>query len=105
MIEATVRFLELQARAGVDALMLFDSWASAVPAHARDHVVFLIKQIIDQLANGIRQPVIGPRVLGRLVRYCELSGVRAVGIDHGTDIRWAAQHLPEDIVLQAISTP
>ena len=109
VIEATVRFLELQARAGADALMLFDSWASAVPAHARDHVVSdPVAQIIDQLARrGIRKPVIGfPKGIGEgLVRYCELSGVRAVGIDHGTDIRWATQHLPEDIVLQGNLDP
>ena len=109
VIEATVRFLELQACAGADALMLFDSWASAVPAHARDHVVSdPIKQIIDQLARrGIRKPFIGfPKGIGEgLVRYCELSGVRAVGIDHGTDIRWAAQHLPKDIVLQGNLDP
>ncbi len=89
--------------------MLFDSWASAVPAHARDHVVSdPVAQIIDQLARrGIRKPVIGfPKGIGEgLVRYCELSGVRAVGIDHGTDIRWAAQHLPEDVVLQGNLDP
>ena len=109
VIEATVRFLELQSRAGVDALMLFDSWASAVPAYARDHVVTdPVAKIIDQLAHrGIRQPVIGfPKGIGEgLVRYCELSGVRAVGIDHGTDIRWAVQHLPENIVLQGNLDP
>ena len=33
--EATVEFLAMQAAAGADVLMLFDSWASAVPAEFR----------------------------------------------------------------------
>ena len=32
LIESTISFLALQAEAGADALMLFDSWAGAVPA-------------------------------------------------------------------------
>ena len=35
LIEATVQFLIIQAKAGADALMLFDSWASAVPSDLR----------------------------------------------------------------------
>ena len=109
VIQATVDFLELQARAGADALMLFDSWASAVPAELRDQVVtHPAGQIKKQLRErGITQPLIGfPKGIGEgLLRYCELSGIRAVGIDHGTDIGWAAKTLPDDIVLQGNLDP
>ena len=39
LIESTISFLALQAEAGVDALMLFDGWASAVPAVQRQWLV------------------------------------------------------------------
>jgi uroporphyrinogen decarboxylase len=60
---ATIEFLTLQAQAGADVLMLFDSWASAVPAHFRQRVVFKpVQRIIETLrGRGIVQPVIVSR--------------------------------------------
>ena len=109
VIEATIEFLALQANAGADALMLFDSWASAVPAHYRDRIVsHPAAHIITSLRKrGIMQPVIGfPKGIGEgLVRYCDITGVQAVGIDHGTDLAWAARTLPRDVVLQGNLDP
>jgi uroporphyrinogen-III decarboxylase len=34
LVDATISFLSLQAQSGAQTLMLFDSWASAVPAGA-----------------------------------------------------------------------
>ena len=49
--EATVEFLAMQAAAGADVLMLFDSWASAVPAEFRRKVVIdPVNRIIDRFA-------------------------------------------------------
>ena len=107
--KATIEFLALQADAGVDALMLFDSWASAVPAHYRDRIVsHPAAHVITSLRKrGIMQPVIGfPKGIGEgLLRYCDITGVQAVGIDHGTDLAWAARTLPEDVVLQGNLDP
>ena len=107
--EATIEFLALQADAGADALMLFDSWASAVPALYRDRIVSQpAARIISSLRKrGITQPVIGfPKGIGEgLVRYCEITGVQAVGVDHGTDLAWAVRELPKDIVLQGNLDP
>ena len=66
---ATIEFLTLQAQAGADVLMLFDSWASAVPAHFRQRVVFKpVQRIIETLrGRGIVQPVIGfPKALAKV---------------------------------------
>ena len=66
---ATIEFLTLQAQAGADVLMLFDSWASAVPAHFRQRVVFKpVQRIIGTLrGRGIVQPVIGfPKALAKV---------------------------------------
>ncbi|MGB2492704.1 MAG: uroporphyrinogen decarboxylase family protein, partial [Candidatus Puniceispirillum sp.] len=59
--QATIEFLSLQAKAGADALMLFDSWASAVPSHFRKKVVIdPINRITGILRDrGIETPLIG----------------------------------------------
>ena len=95
LIEATVSFLSLQAAAGAECLMLFDSWAGAVPAAQRDWLVTKPTQAIVQgvRKNGHQQPIIGfPKGFGDgLIQYAEKSGVDAIGIDHGVDPRWARQ--------------
>ena len=106
---ATVEFLDLQANAGADALMLFDSWASAVPAHLRQKVVIdPVNRIVDALrARGHRQPIIGfPKGIGEgLIAYCNETDIDAVGLDHGVDMRWAADALPDHLVLQGNLDP
>jgi len=107
--DATVEFLDLQASAGADALMLFDSWASAVPAHLRKKIVIdPVNHIVSALRErGHRQPIIGfPKGIGEgLVAYCNETDIQAVGIDHGVDIRWAAATLPDHLVLQGNLDP
>lgn len=109
VIAATVEFLDLQANAGADALMLFDSWASAVPAHLRQKVVIdPVNHIVDALrARGHRQPIIGfPKGIGEgLIAYCNETDIDAVGMDHGIDMRWAATALPDHLVLQGNLDP
>ena len=106
---ATADFLTLQAEAGADALMLFDSWASAVPAHLRRKVVIdPVNSIIGMLRDrGVTQPVIGfPKGIGEgLVAYCNETDLQGVGIDHGVDLRWAAETLPSHITLQGNLDP
>ena len=107
--QATADFLTLQAEAGADTLMLFDSWASAVPAHLRRKVVIdPVNSIVTILRNrGITKPVIGfPKGIGEgLVAYCNETSLQAVGIDHGVDLRWAAANLPTHITLQGNLDP
>jgi uroporphyrinogen decarboxylase len=109
LIEATVSFLSLQAAAGAECLMLFDSWASAVPAAQRDWLVIKPAQAIVQgvRENGHQQPIIGfPRGFGDgLIQYAEKSGVDAIGIDHGVDPRWANKNLPKNMAVQGNLDP
>jgi len=109
LIEATIRFLAIQAEAGAQALMLFDSWASAVPAAQRDWLVTQpAARIISGLrARGHRQPIIGfPKGLGDgLIHYAHQSGVDAIGLDHGVDPLWAAKYLPQTMPVQGNLDP
>ena len=89
--------------------MLFDSWASAVPAHLRRKVVIdPVNHIVSALrSRGHRQPVIGfPKGIGEgLIAYCNETDIDAVGLDHGVDMRWAAASLPDHLVLQGNLDP
>ena len=109
VISATVEFLALQAHAGANVLMLFDSWASAVPAHLRKRVVIdPADRIIKTLRKrGITQPVIGfPKGIGEgLLAYCDEVDIAGVGLDHGVDPGWAATNLPRHITLQGNLDP
>ena len=73
LVEATWRYLAMQARAGAQVLKLFESWAENLPEDLFERLVIGPHQaIIDKLrASGITAPVIGfPRGAGDLVeRY------------------------------------
>ena len=106
---ATADFLTLQAEAGADALMLFDSWASAVPSHLRKKVVIdpVNRITVILRERGINTPLIGfPKGIGEgLIEYCNETGLQGVGIDHFVDMRWAAVTLPSHLTLQGNLDP
>ena len=109
LIEATISFLSLQAAAGAECLMLFDSWASAVPAAHRDWLIIQPTHAIVQgvRKNGYNQPIIGfPKGFGEgIIHYAEKSGVDAIGLDHGIDPKWANKNLPKDFPVQGNLDP
>ena len=109
LIEAIIQFLVLQAEAGANVLMLFDSWAGAVPASHRQMMVNKPAQkIIEGLrAKGITQPVIYfPKQISEgLIPFANEVDCQALAIDHNTDIKWAAETLPRHMVLQGNLDP
>jgi len=109
LIDATVQFFTIQAKAGAEALMLFDSWAGAVPASQRDWLVIKpARNIVEKLRqNGVDLPVIGfPKGIGEgLIAYAHEAGVTAVGLDHGVDPAWANTYLPKAMPVQGNLDP
>ncbi len=85
LVEATVRYLVMQAKAGAQVLKLFESWAENLPEDLFERVVTRPHAaIVGQLrAAGVTAPVIGfPRGGGALVEaYAAASGVDAVALD------------------------
>ena len=109
LIEATIMYLCLQAKAGADCLMLFDSWASAVPSHQRN---WLVIEPTRAIINGVRkqgyqQPIIGfPKGFGDgLLDFANNTGIDAIGLDHSVNPIWAAKNLPPRLPVQGNLDP
>jgi uroporphyrinogen decarboxylase len=85
LVEATARYLIMQARAGAQALKLFESWAEALPEDLFQRlVVDPHAAIVEKVrAAGVQAPFIGfPRGAGALVEaYAEGVPVEAVALD------------------------
>jgi len=109
LVEKIVEFLTLQAKSGVNALMLFDSWASAVPASWRERLIHQPHQkIIDRLrANGIILPMICfPKGLGEgLAAYADAVDASCIALDQHTDPVWAHKTLRASLPLQGNLDP
>ena len=109
LADKSIAYLEAKVSAGADTLMLFDSWAGAVPADlVKPVVIDPARRIVDGLrARGVKAPVIGfPKGVGEsVVAYAEQTGVQAVGIDHGADTRWVDRNLPKGLAVQGNLDP
>ena len=85
LVDATARYMAMQARAGAQVLQLFESWAELLPEDIFERLVTAPHaRIAARLrAEGIATPLIGfPRGAGALVEnYAEGAGVQAVGLD------------------------
>ncbi len=109
LCEAITEFLVMQAEAGADALMIFDSWSGMVPSSRRNNLVTEQHQRIIQSVRdrGCYQPFISfPKGLSEgLIDYCDNVDISCVGVDHLTDMNWAAKSLRSDIALQGNLDP
>jgi uroporphyrinogen decarboxylase len=106
---ATVEYLVLQAEAGAEALMLFDSWAGLLPGPLfAEHVIEPARRITAALRErcpGV--PVVGfPRLAGMgAVAYAERTGVDAVALDTGADLARLAPLMPLGVATQGNLDP
>ena len=85
LVEATARYLVMQARSGAQVLKLFESWAEGLAEDVFERVVVAPHAaIVEKLrAAGVTAPVIGfPRGAGALVEaYAEGVPVEGVALD------------------------
>jgi uroporphyrinogen decarboxylase len=107
--QATIRYLVAQAKAGAEALMVFDSWAGLLSAQGFRRWVLepmaRIRAALAEQAPGV--PVIGfPRLAGPLMaEYARATGVQAVAMDTGMCPRWARENVPDRVALQGNLDP
>jgi uroporphyrinogen decarboxylase len=85
LVEATARYLAMQARSGAQALKVFESWSENLPEDVFERLVSRPHaRIIQRLrAMGVAAPVIGfPRGASGLAEsYADIAGVDAVALD------------------------
>jgi len=85
LVDSTARYLVMQARAGAQALKLFESWAEGLAEDVFERVVIRPHvAIVEKVrAAGVTAPFIGfPRGAGALVEsYAAASPVEAVALD------------------------
>ena len=109
LVEAIAQSLILQARNGANVLMIFDSWASAVPSELRAEIVEKPVQAIIQKVRqaGIDLPFICfPRgISADLLRFADNVDCQAIALDQGVSPAFAARHIRRDITLQGNLDP
>ncbi len=109
LVEATVQYLDLQIRAGAEAVKLFDSWAGILDETSfRRWIINPTAAIVKQLRSiHPDTPIIGfPRQAGVfLSEYVETTGVTAVAIDQHISPVWVNENLPKDFPVQGNIDP
>lgn len=109
LVEASAHYLLMQAKAGADALMLFESWAEGLPEDAFERwVIGPTAKLVQRVrALGVKQPIIGfPRGAGALVLdYAEKTGVNAVGLDTAIPLQRISAMLPRGMAVQGNLDP
>lgn len=109
LVEASAHYLAMQARAGADALMLFESWAEGLADDAfQSWVIAPTAKLVKRVrALGVTQPILGfPRGAGGLVLdYAEKTGVNAVGLDTAAPLQRAAALVPKGMPVQGNLDP
>jgi uroporphyrinogen decarboxylase len=105
LTEATIPYLVMQARAGAQALQIFESWAESLPEPA------LFERLVIQpharIVRGLREagvdaPIIGfPReaAQGLIERYATETGVEVVGLGAGTPLE-LGRRLQQRVAIQ-----
>jgi len=100
LTEAVIEFLSAQIAAGAEALQLFDSWAGVLPeSELRRWCLAPARRIVAALRE--RHPhvpvILFPRGVGAsLTLFASDTGARALSLDTGVPMAWAAAELDRE---------
>ena len=101
--------LEMQANAGANVLMIFDSWSHMIPNNFyKNLAIDPIKEIISLLrSRNINIPIIGfPFKSGSsLIKYSYESNVDCIALDWTVNLNWAVKNINSSIVIQGNLDP
>jgi uroporphyrinogen decarboxylase len=106
---STIEYLAMQADAGAEVLMLFDTWAGILSsAQFRSHVIGPAHRIVRALrmrCPGV--PIITfPRLAGLMLgEFARVTATDAVGVDTSVDMEMAATTVSRSVVLQGNLDP
>ncbi len=109
LVEASASYLVEQFAAGVDAVQIFDTWASVLPADEfQKWCIAPVAKIVTAVREKIPQAsIIGfPRGAGtELWRYLEAVAVDAVGLDWMVELGFARDHIQSKRTIQGNLDP
>lgn len=109
LVEASIRYLVAQFKAGADVVQVFESWAANLDETAFvSHVIGPMKRIVEGVRMEVPDaPIIGfPRGAPSLLsRYVAETGVSMVGIDYATPSGFADKNLPAGFGVQGNLDP
>ncbi len=101
--------LEMQAKAGADVLMIFDTWAHMIPSNFfNECAINPTTKIVRILrSRDVFAPIIGfPFKAGSsIVKYSFESEVDCLALDWTVDLSWANSFINKDIVIQGNLDP
>ena len=108
--QATAQYLTAQIHAGVNAVMLFDTWGGVLgPDNYREFSLRYMQQVIQQLPREYNDQTI-PKILftknaGPLLRTMATSGCDALGVDWMTSLSDARRYTDDKVALQGNLDP
>ncbi len=105
--DSMVRYLIAQARAGADALMLFDSWVGLLgPDTYRRFVLPLMRSVVSRVREEAARPVIYFANGGAtLLSHVKEVGADVVGVDWTVPLSYAVERLGPGVVVQGNLDP
>lgn len=109
LVESSAEYLIGQAKAGVDVLKMFESWAEGLSPEMFDRLVLRPTQdIVSRVrAAGITKPIIGfPRGAGlNAIRYAHETGITAIAAGTQMPLSDFRATIPEGMPLQGNLDP
>lgn len=109
LIEATTDHLLAQADAGVDAIQIFDTWSSVVPAGLFDELCLRPVRTIATNFKAVYPdiPIIAfPRGAGlQYPRFARINEIDAISIDSAIPPEWARRELQTSAAIQGNLDP
>ena len=99
-------YLKAQIDAGVDVIMLFDTWGGILSTEAYEHFsLHYMRQILESLASTNIPTIVFTKGGGQWLEMIASSGCDAVGLDWTTDLKTARERVGNHIALQGNLDP
>jgi uroporphyrinogen decarboxylase len=94
LVEESIAYLEVQAKAGAEVVQIFDSWAGELSGRARQRfIVEPLRRLVESFRA--RCPTVPVIVFARglgvdHLKIAEIDGVAAIGVETETPLDWLA---------------
>lgn len=100
LTEALTLYIEMQIDAGVDAVQIFDSWASACPSELYPELSLnWINEIASKLSGKVPL-ILYCKGMGHHLDLLQQTGVQAVSLDHTMNLAQCRKSLDPKIAIQ-----